>query len=318
MVKHSLISNAVSSIQIAVEDYTNEDSRRRLSALRNMTAGILLLFKEKLSRLSPPGSDEVLIKQKIVPKQIGGVLQFVGEGKKTVDVFQIKERFENLGIDVSWIRFEKIINLRNQIEHYHDAPPALIQESVANSFVIASEFIKNYLDASPVDLLGEATWQVLLQENNIYEAEAEICVKEMNRIEWELATQSEIAEFLECAKCHSKLIKPLDPASDIGSMNFECAACGAFSEYSEIAESACETAFAGANYSSIKHGGDPENDMCPECGLQTFVFDENCCIVCGAEISYTKCVRCGEQITVHEQDYGGFCGYCNHMIEKED
>lgn len=62
----TLLNNAISSIQIGIEDYESEDERRVLSAVRNLTAGILLLFKEKLSELSPGDSNEVLLKQQIM------------------------------------------------------------------------------------------------------------------------------------------------------------------------------------------------------------------------------------------------------------
>ncbi len=77
-----------------------------------MYAGILLLFKHKLALLSPAGSDDVLIKKRVSPK-LGkaGEIIWAGEGGKTVDVRQIKERFESLGIDTHWDRIKKINNL---------------------------------------------------------------------------------------------------------------------------------------------------------------------------------------------------------------
>jgi hypothetical protein len=62
----TILENAVSSIQIGIEDYQSNDPRRVLSVVRNLSAGVLLLFKEKLRQLSPDGSDEVLIKQRRV------------------------------------------------------------------------------------------------------------------------------------------------------------------------------------------------------------------------------------------------------------
>jgi hypothetical protein len=61
----SLLDNAIESIQVGVEDYLMDDNRRYRSAARNIFAGILLLYKEKLNRLSPPHSEEALIKNKI-------------------------------------------------------------------------------------------------------------------------------------------------------------------------------------------------------------------------------------------------------------
>ncbi len=67
----SLLNNAIESIQVGVEDYLMGDSKRYLSAVRNICAGILLLYKEKLCRLSPPQDKEVLIKKDIRPVDDG-------------------------------------------------------------------------------------------------------------------------------------------------------------------------------------------------------------------------------------------------------
>lgn len=84
-----ILNNAIQAIQIGLEDYKSEDPRRAQSALRNIFAGMLLLFKEQLRRMSPEDSDEVLIKQTISPVlDSDGELSFQGKRKKTVDVQQ--------------------------------------------------------------------------------------------------------------------------------------------------------------------------------------------------------------------------------------
>ena len=81
----TILKNAIASIQLGVEDFQSGDERRSLSAVRNLTAGVLLLFKEKLRQLSPAGSDEVLLKKNIRPTpSAGGGVAFQGVGKKTV------------------------------------------------------------------------------------------------------------------------------------------------------------------------------------------------------------------------------------------
>jgi hypothetical protein len=98
---HAILENAVQSLQIGIEDFQSADQRRVLSAVRNITAGVLLLFKEKLRQLSPTGSNDVLIKQKSrIVKAPDGSIQVIGVGKKTVDVMQIQERLTDLDVDV--------------------------------------------------------------------------------------------------------------------------------------------------------------------------------------------------------------------------
>lgn len=93
----SILNNAIDSIILGLEDYESSDHRRLISCARNIFVGILLLFKHKLSILSPEDSDEVLVKQQVLPKKDPtGKIVWEGKGKKTVDVNQIKERFESL------------------------------------------------------------------------------------------------------------------------------------------------------------------------------------------------------------------------------
>ena len=94
------------------------------------------MLKEKLRRLSPPGSDEVLLKQKIKPVNTPAGLSFVGTGKKTVDLQQIKERLSSLGVGADWNRIDRITETRNNIEHYWtDKSAAQLKEVVSNTFV---------------------------------------------------------------------------------------------------------------------------------------------------------------------------------------
>ena len=84
-----LFNNAIDSIKIGVEDYYSEDSRRSISAVRNIFAGFLLLYKTKLCDLSPDDRKELLIKKNISPVITkDGELTFEGNFLK---VFQLSD-----------------------------------------------------------------------------------------------------------------------------------------------------------------------------------------------------------------------------------
>lgn len=154
----SILQNAVDSIIMGLEDLNSEDEKRILSCVRNLYAGMLLLFKYKLVELSPPDSDEVLIKTKVLPVYINGQIQWRGNGKSTLDVRQIKERFLSLNIDVDWKKIEKIQNYRNDIEHYFDTKDNNYDElkmMIFDTFLIINKFIANYLDEEAFDLFDE-------------------------------------------------------------------------------------------------------------------------------------------------------------------
>ncbi|MBW1777587.1 MAG: hypothetical protein JRJ54_08335, partial [Deltaproteobacteria bacterium] len=133
----SILKNAIDSIAIGLEDYQSTDERRIVSSARNIFAGILLLFKHKLCELSPAGSDEVLIKQKVLPEiDATGAVRWIGKGKKTVDVQNIRDRFESLGISVDWKRLERINKYRNNIEHYYsNLNTQSVQQLISDSFL---------------------------------------------------------------------------------------------------------------------------------------------------------------------------------------
>ncbi|MGH9895381.1 MAG: hypothetical protein ACREA0_26030, partial [bacterium] len=85
----SLLNNAIASIQIGVKDSESDDPRRIVSSVRNVYAGMLLLFKEKLLRCSPPDSDGVLVRESFVPKVRKGKVKIV-PSKRTVGTRRIQ------------------------------------------------------------------------------------------------------------------------------------------------------------------------------------------------------------------------------------
>jgi predicted RNA-binding Zn-ribbon protein involved in translation (DUF1610 family) len=313
-------ANAVSSLQIAIEDFQSDDPRRALSTVRNMVAGILLLFKERLRALSPPDSDEVLIKKDIVPKMTATGLEFVGQGKKTADVMDLKIRFKGLGIQVNWPTVDKIVDLRNRLEHYKDsATAAEMKKLVADTFAVINAFISDELNEEPRTLLGDSTWSVLLEEAAVYQQEKQACELAMSEIQWEFEALSFITEKFLCPECGADLLRPLNAGVEHHQgLEFECVSCGHASSFEELIEAACNEAYESDNYSAVKDGGEPATTTCHECGLETFVFSEGACVNCSASLSHTKCVVCGEILGPSDQENNGLCGYHAHQWEKDD
>jgi formylmethanofuran dehydrogenase subunit E len=224
----SLLHNAVKSIQIGVEDYLmgSDDDRRYLSAVRNVCAGILLLYKAKLCNLSPLHTPEVLIKQHIKPIHDGkGNLIFIGHGQKTVDVQAIKERFKSLKIMVDWEKFDELNRLRNEIEHYYiNKSSEAVREVIAKSFILVRDFIIIYLQEEPSRLLDEDCWQTLLTTADVYKAEDDTCKQSFNQFGFETLLIEHIVKNIRCPFCHSNLIKAKDENNIFPSLS--CSSCG--------------------------------------------------------------------------------------------
>jgi len=280
-----------------------------------------LLFKEKLRSLSPKDSDEVLIKQKIAPHLSESGVVFVGAGKKTVDVQEIKDRFTSLGIVVDWKRVDKITRVRNDIEHYCTTESrGRLKELVADSFVVIRDFLASQLGLQPVETLSADTWQVLLEVADVYRAELDECHSQMEAVDWKSDTLALAIEKLRCQECGSELVKPVDPNTDDPAWSScYCASCGSeFQLDGGMIEGVLAEHFAGDSYTAMTDGGDPPTTVCPECGLDTFVYEEDRCIVCLAGRSYTECWICGADLDPSEQDLGGLCGYHYHVSHKDD
>ena len=312
----TLLSNAVSAIDLAIGDAASGEEKRLLSCVRNLHAGILLLFKEKLLRLSPPGSDEVLLKQKIRPVLDGkGQVTFIGLGRNTVDVQDIQQRFASLNVSANWPRFERVNRLRNDIEHYYTTvSPTAIEGAVSDAFILIRDFIKNELKEDPLTVLGKTTWDAMLKASEVFEAERKDCQEKIGKTAWNSKALESGVRDLECNKCGSPLLQPEDGAK---TPSLRCVSCGNSREFEDYVEDAIEHACGIDNYLSVKDGGEPASTACPFCCKDTYIVAEGKCATCGEECENT-CARCGMEIPVSELNDGDMCGWCAHMMAKDD
>lgn len=316
----TILKNAVQSVQIGVEDYLSNDPRRVLSAVRNITAGILLLFKEKLRALSPPGSEEALIKQTIQPQLENSQVVFRGVGKKTVDVFEIQKRFKLLKVSTDWKRVNDVINVRNDIEHYCTTESSVrLKEVISDAFLVMRDFITKELNYEPIDLLGEETWTTLLNTAAVYEKELEECELAKKTVAWKSENAARIADYLRCLQCGSELLKPstLD-AEHLPSTEFYCCSCGSHTAFEDLVESAAEECFGGEMYIAMTDGGDPPLLTCHECGRETFLAEDGICVACESKLEHANCVLCSTGLSTEDQHFDGFCSYCYWQSTKED
>lgn len=317
--KMSILQNAIDSIVLGLEDFESSDHKRIISCVRNLFAGILLLFKYKLVLLSLPDSNEVLIKQEIVPVlNSSGSIFWKGKGKKTVNVYQIKERFKSLGIDVDWNRIEKINSFRNDIEHYYSRMPKKAIESViSDSFIIIRDFISIHLQKDPRELLGEKAWNTLLKVSEVYKREKQECIKKIEQIDWQMDLLYKAIINCQCELCGSDLITVHIVDSIPENNKFVCRACGEEYNYETIIKIALEQ-YSSRNYYFVqKYGEEPEVIQCPFCGELTYIYHERQCALCGEKAEH-KCQRCGITIPPEEINEEGFCSWCLYMMSKDD
>lgn len=230
----NLLTNAIEAIQVGIEDYKIGSHPRLLAAVRNIYAGLLLIYKEALRRRSPPESDEVLIKAHVkFQEDSSGKIVAVGTGSKTVNVDQIKKHFSNFKIKTDWQSFDKISLVRNKVEHYYLTINAdALQDVIANTFVIIRNFIATELHEDPRSLLGEKTWNEMLQVAEVHQAERKACDEAIESIEWDSPTLFQAVQTMRCVKCGAGLLIPTPAHSSRDQVSLKCRVCG----NAEIAE----------------------------------------------------------------------------------
>ena len=313
----SILDNAIDSIVMGLEDYSSSNPIRLISCTRNLFAGILLLFKYKLVQMSPVGTNESLIKKRVVPKiDSSGEIIWVGKGRNTVNVHEIKEHFESLNINVNWKRVDKIQNFRNDIEHYHsEHSKDAMRSLISDSFIVIRDFLHHELSLDPQEYLGEYAWEILVSESEVYMKEKEECIQIIERIDWVSdGLYSAIVSF-DCSACGSGLITIQNPELERYKNEFLCKSCGQIWEFEAFAEEAIVKHFSFDNYWSERQGDEPLTIACPECNYETYIIEERFCVICETSAIH-NCKRCGMTIPVSEIEGSGYCGWCLHKMTK--
>jgi hypothetical protein len=313
----SLYDNAVKSIRVGVSDAQSTDDGRVLSALRNIYAGILLLIKVKLSRLSPQNSNEVLIRPKISPiLNADGTLTFVGTSRSTVDYHEMQNRCKSLNIAIEWDRIDKINTIRNEVEHYFTTCSAgAIRGILANSFILVRDIISVQLGDEPALVLGQDTWAYLLENAEVYDKERMECKIALKSVDWRTEILAGAVEQAVCEVCGSDLLIPLDVSSELEDIQLKCRSCGAGQDFETFAPSVLRSYYAYSAYQIAKDGGDEELISCPFCDKFGYSMTEEVCLICGEQAIH-ECSRCGGRIPSSEIDGGSLCGYCRHMWQR--
>ena len=316
----SMMKNAVDSIWIGMEDFHDDDPRRAVSAIRNFYAGILLLFKCKLQELSPEGSEEVLLKKNILPviNPATGETTWIGSGNNTVEVRDIRDRLKSLGVEgIEWHRLENLQKIRNNIEHYYSKDPVeRMKEAIASALHLIIQFCKPHLGKDPVQVLGQECWDLLLGVASLYEAELKAAKESLESVDWPYPEVEDAIDYMRCPDCDSQLIKVVDPTALGAAIEFVCSSCGSNSSYETVITAALPESMEGANYVSVKDGGDSLIEACPMCGEETFLVEQGECAACFSELEYQSCKVCETGLSVDEQHFEGLCSYCNYKHDK--
>lgn len=315
----SLFENAVQSIQLGVEDYQANDPKRAVSAVRNFYAGVLLLAKEVLIRQAPDADPEDIVSARYKPVPDGGEgVKFVPASRQTIDFTTIGERFRDFGLSIRQAALNDLNRIRNDLEHYYtDKHHEAVREAIAKAFPMVADLFR-LIDEAPHEILGD-TWQVMLEVRDVYERELEVCKQTFENVEWPSVILADLQ--FSCPQCHSDLVEQNDPHNKSHeSMDCRCRSCGHQFSAEVAIQRALDTHFEAESYIALTDGGDQPVHDCPECGLITYLLtdEEVGCVWCRYVLG--ECARCMTGLTPENvsPDNLNLCGYCEHLMSKDD
>jgi hypothetical protein len=296
-----------------------------LSSVRNLFAGVLLLFKYKIATTVDDPNDAyslIFNPPEVLPHTDGsGGIEWRPTGnfrRTTIDIENIKKRFRGFGISVDWVVIDQLQDARNQLEHLHPANTmGEVADFVAALVPVLQSFITDEMGEVPAELLG-STWTTMLNHHQFFKATMEAC-----RDEWKAAKAPEgMQNWLnrcQCDECGSTLVRPVAEDIDVGmtfddeKLRYLCVACNNSGEIVPLMIG--ELVQAQGDYNEFD-GEESPVDECDQCNHYTFVVSDGRCHWCEYELEYPECKVCGEMLRQDDQDNSGFCGYHLHQFEK--
>ena len=315
-----LLENAVLSIELGVEDFNTEDERRLLSAIRNLYAGVLLLCKQVLWNASPEGSEGSLIYKDLVPEMQGDgsvLMKPKKAHRNTIDRRQIEERFKSLGLDLDWPRLTQLANVRNDAEHlFLKATPVVAKEALASTLPLVQTLLAEHLEEDPPTLLDEDVWQTLLQNSEVFEAQAAQCRKSFDNVNWGADILPDAMRFLRCPHCKSSLVRCVETNKmEFDYLQMDCAECNEEIHHEEAFIQALSELVESQSYMAAKNGEMPAVTTCPECDRESWSRYDSKCVFCSEGMQ--TCNLC--EAECDPEDYNpldGYCSSCSYGMQK--
>lgn len=310
-----LLANAVASIQLGIEDYQSDDDRRPISAIRNFHAGVLLLGKACLLNEVPNVDPMAILASRFKPVPDGkGGIACEHKGSSTINLNELKERFNDFNLNFPVGDIENLRKLRNNLEHFHSpSSKDNIRQTIAECFPLVEGFLA-ILKHDPAEKLGD-TWKIMLEERKFFTKQKSECDATFLKLPWgdSLCCTDQIA----CPACLSTLIYQTDDQNDDpAEIEGKCKACGEGISAEDTVNLVVKTEFEMADYFSRKDGSGQVIYDCPECGQPTYVLSDDMdrCFFCDTWIK-GNCIRCSTELTVANVAYSSpsLCDYCNHQ-----
>ena len=97
-----------------------------------------------------------------------------------------------------------------------------------------------------------------------------------------------------------------------------CKKCNNEFDLTDVVEECIAQELSAEAYLAVTDGGNDPFTECPECGKETYVFTEGCCVACDYEQDNKICAVCGTSLNIDEAYEGEICSYHRLSMEKAD
>ena len=328
-----IFRNAITSIQLGVEDYemarakTEIGRRRIISAVRNLYAGVLLLLKSYLANVSCD-TEYSLLRKKVVPTLKDSKIVWIGKGKTTIDFEDIKDVFNSINIEIEVQRLQSLRAYRNDIEHYFDSDNlnfVAVESMLADTFILCSEFMLSHLKLSRErieEILTPSVLKVLVQSKCVLKKARYEQTKAFLSLTWFDGALEALKKAI-CPYCSTPvlLLDETSASNQAHDATFKCRGCFKSFDYETVV-----TSFASmvneelASVLPGAYGEPPLFFMCSQCGQETFNLKSKACINCGYH-NMLECSFCGKDIEDWELEVyyeTGRCSSCDHKLGRDD
>lgn len=319
-----LLENAISSIQLGVEDYKTGAALRTLSAVRNLHAGLLLLAKWVLVQSVPNASEDDVIALAYTPKPDGeGGVNYVPESKRTIGLRDIQRRFADFDLNLTKDtpkRLKSLSDVRNDIEHRHPgAASASLRQTLSEALPVAAEFFR-LGEVDPITHLGDA-WAEMLNVKEVYDRELDACRRTFDSVAWKFEVSDDAN--VECPSCHSELVEQSDPDNTAQeNADATCRSCGKAMDAETVVKNLVKSTYWALDRMSVMDSGVRLLHTCPSCSLESYVHELNDngertgCVICDFKLG--ACDFCGNELTPDDLyvDSVDTCSYCGYQWAK--
>lgn len=318
-----IMENAVGMITVGIEDYLQGSEYRKYSAVRNVYAGILLLYKAYLYRITPEnGNQGDLIYSHDSDVDIDGNLSATYTRKikknKTIGFHEIKKLLKKIGYNVQKDKLNKLNELRCDIEHlYVNKELKNVDEIFYYSTSLIADFYFKKLNYDPCEDFEEEKWNSLIDRKKDFGERIKSSIKSFSNLQANFPQLEPIIGHMRCQSCRSRILH-LAGLSDMPMYSTAiCDNCGNKFQLSEIMDKTIEDVYGASDYTRVMDGENPIIVACPDCWGNYFSTESGACLACGYEQEYSQCPVCHNPISIDEQEFNGICARCAHRAEDD-